>query len=92
MLLTYNAIEYTSQFQSKEKKCILRKFWINARPQTSWAKSKICISMFDMKSLFRPPTPFSCIDFNTLLSFRCLLAAFLGRQPMTLASPIFWGL
>ena len=54
------------------------KYWTKARLKTSWANSKLCISMSDVKVLFRSPTPFSFVDCNTLLS--------LGLVPLPIIS------
>jgi hypothetical protein len=54
-----------------------RKDWTKARLKTSGANSKLCVSMSDVKALFRSPTPF-CVDSNTLLS--------LGLVPLPVSS------
>jgi hypothetical protein len=38
------------------------------KTKTSWANSKLCISMPDVKMVFRSPTPFSFVDCYTTLS------------------------
>lgn len=50
------------------KESIVRKYWIKTRMKPSWANSKFCISMFDVKQVFRSPIPFIFVDYNTLLS------------------------
>ena len=78
-------MHYHSKMEEREKK------WGNIgpkqRPKSSCANSKLCISMSDVKMLFRSPTPFSFVDYNTLLlgCSHFLLAAFLSRHPMTVA-------
>ena len=44
----------------------VRKCWTETRLQTSWANSRLCVFMPDVKSLFRSPTPSSFVDYNTL--------------------------
>jgi hypothetical protein len=44
----------------------VRKYWSKAQPNP--ANSKHCISISDVKMLFRSPTSFSFVDCNTLLS------------------------
>ena len=46
--------------------------------------------MFGVKTLFRSPTTLSFVDFFLLGWFYSLLAALLGRYPMTLASLTSW--
>jgi hypothetical protein len=46
---------------------IVRKYWTKATSKTSWENFKLCISMSDVKALFRSPTLFSFIECNTLL-------------------------
>jgi hypothetical protein len=43
----------------------MRKFWTKARPKTNGGNSKIFISVPDVKVLFRSPTPFIFVDYNT---------------------------
>jgi hypothetical protein len=68
---------------------------LKARQETSWTKSKLYISMFDVKVVFRSPTPFSSLltatNFFLLGCFHFLLAAFLSRLLMALASQTSWG-
>ena len=69
----------------------MRKYWTKARPKTSWANSKLCISMSDVKMLFRSPTPFSFVDCNTLLPPGLIeYPVLLSRCSKTLASPTSW--
>jgi hypothetical protein len=44
------------------------KYWTKARAKTSWANSKLYISMSDVKALFISPTPFIFVDCNKLFS------------------------
>ena len=46
----------------------VRKYWTKVRLKTNRSDSKYCISMSDIKGLFTSPTPFSLVDYNTLLS------------------------
>ena len=46
----------------------MRKYWTKAKLKTSWANSKLYISVPDVKMLFRSPRPFSFADCSTLLS------------------------
>ena len=46
---------------------------------------KLCISMSDVKELFRSPTPFSFVDYNTLLSLG-LVSLLVSKYLMILAS------
>ena len=57
---------------------MVRKYWTKARLKTSWANSKLCISMSDVKALFSSLIPFSFVDCNTLLS--------LGLVPLSVSS------
>lgn len=50
-----------------------RKYWTKTSLKTSWANSKLCISITDAKALFRSPTPFGLVRCSTLL--------FLGLVP-----------
>ena len=57
----------------------MRKYQTIARPKTSWANFKLCISTSNVKMFFRgSPTPFSFIDFKTLL--------FHGLVPLPISS------
>ena len=62
----YNGTRYTLQRWRKEN--LVREYWTKARWKTSWENSKLCISMFDVRILFRSPTLFSVVNCNTLLS------------------------
>jgi hypothetical protein len=48
---------------------IVMKYWTKARLKTSWANSKPCIAMTDVKMLFGSPTHFNFVGCNTILSF-----------------------
>lgn len=66
---------------------IMKKYWTKVISNTSWANSKHCISMSDVKMLYRSPNPFQ-LNCNILLPLRLvpLTAALLNRYPTTLAS------
>ena len=51
----------------------MRKYWTKARLKHSWANSKLCMSMSDVKMLFKSPTLFSFVNCNTLLSLVLVL-------------------
>lgn len=87
-----------SQFQNISE----RNYWTKARPKTSWSNSKLYVSMFNAKVVFRTLAPFILVDccwqiwhsavtnFILLSWFHSLLATFLGRYPMALISLTLW--
>lgn len=81
---------------SKGKKwSMARKHQTKTRPKPSTAKSTFCISKSDVKVGFSYTTWFSLTTTThfSVVSWLCsLLAAFLSRCPLTLASPTPWDL
>ena len=75
-------IHYHSKIQGREHRND------QTKTETSWASFKLYIIVSDVKKLFRSPVS-SSVDRNTLLSLG-LLAALLGRYPMTLATLTSW--
>ena len=67
-------------------------YWTKARWKTSWANTKVYISMSGIKALQLLPALLTARCFFLLNWFHFLLAAFLSRYPMTWASLISWGL
>ena len=51
----------------------VRKYWTEARLKRSWANSKLCLSVLGVEALFRSPTRFSFVKWNTLLPLGLLL-------------------
>jgi hypothetical protein len=73
----------------------MRNYCTKAIAKSSWLNSKFCISMSDVKALFKSPTPFiflTATHFFLLSCFYSLLAAFLSMYPLALTSPTSWGL
>lgn len=46
---------------------------IQDKSKTSWINCKLCVSMSDVKTLFKSPTPFSFVDCDILLSLGLVL-------------------
>jgi hypothetical protein len=69
MLVTYHGTGCTlpHYLPKHRKRSAVRKYWTKARTKNSWINSKLCSSMSDVQALFRFPTPFIFIDYNTLL-------------------------
>ena len=68
----------------------MRKYWTEKQdPQTRCANSKLCFSMADVQLL---SSLLTAAQFLPLSCFHSLLAAFLGRHPVTLAPLTSWGL
>lgn len=51
----------------------MRKYQTKAKLEIGWANSELCISMSDVKVLFRSPTSFIFVECNTLLSLGLFL-------------------
>lgn len=47
----------------------VRKIWTKAWPTTSWANSKLYISMSNVKAFLRSTAPFSFVDWGTIFFF-----------------------
>lgn len=93
ILVTYNGTRST--LPKYREGSIVRKYWAKARWKTSWANSKLCISMSDVKTLFRSPTPFSFVNWNTLFFSWVVplpISSSPQQDPTALASPVSWGL
>jgi len=87
--LTYSGTDLYYWF----KRSIMSKYWTKARPKTSRANSKFCLSISDIKAVFRCPTLFSFVDCSILLSWSgSIQSALFVTYPMTLPSTTPWGL
>lgn len=58
-------IHYHSQIGEGK---IVRKYWNKGRLKASWINSKLCISISDIKMLFRYLTPFTFIHYSAISS------------------------
>jgi hypothetical protein len=84
-------VQYICYNSKREERDTMR---TNTRPNISWANSKLCISIFDVKAFFRSSTIFSFADYNTLLFLGLVphqSLVFFDRCPTIMESPTSWG-
>jgi hypothetical protein len=93
ILPTYSGTGYTFLFQKGGKVNIVKKYWTKQdRKQGKFQTASLYLMSKHSSDFQRLSSLFTITYFFLLGWFHFLLAAFLRRHPMTLASPTFWGL